>query len=166
MLQYVAGGLVNNKTRLSSVERWSPDANEWEDVVSLPIPISSSCLVGCDGKLYIIGKSFCYLNPTLIHPFTGGATTGDVPVSKVFSYDPSSEEWTPCPDLPEPERGASAVSNAGIIYVVGHAGRVYAFNTLVDLYIALTRCFLKATEPVVEIKRHKWRTCAWSCDNL
>ena len=112
------------------MERWSPDANEWEDVVSLPIPISSSCLASCDGKLYTIGVFLHYVL-VLIYGLmiSGGATTGDVPVSNVFSFDPATDEWTPCPDLPEPERGASAVSAAGIIYVIGHAGRVYAFNT-------------------------------------
>ena len=55
LFKYVAGGMVNAKTRLNSVERWCPNTNKWEDVCPLPRHLSSCCLVSCDGRLYVIG---------------------------------------------------------------------------------------------------------------
>ena len=55
-IKYVAGGMVNAQTRLDSVERWCPNTNKWETVASLPVPLSSLCLVACTGHLYAIGK--------------------------------------------------------------------------------------------------------------
>ena len=52
--------MINRKTRLSSVERWCPDTNQWEEMKSLPRALSSSCLVSCDGKLYLVGKTNIY----------------------------------------------------------------------------------------------------------
>ena len=63
-IKYVAGGMVNAQTRLDSVERWCPNTNKWETVASLPVPLSSLCLVAGTGHLYAIGKSiFVFFSP-------------------------------------------------------------------------------------------------------
>lgn len=67
--QYVAGGMVNAQTRLDSVERWCPNTNKWETVASLPVPLSSLCLVACAGQLYAIGKCYFILEFCMFHTY-------------------------------------------------------------------------------------------------
>lgn len=57
---------MNVQTRLDSVERWCPNTNKWESVASLPVPLSSFCLVPCGGLLYAIGKIKPIFNLELI----------------------------------------------------------------------------------------------------
>ena len=130
-IQYVAGGMVNTKTRLSSVERWCPDTNQWEEIKDLPRALSSSCLCACDGKLYLVGMCSTLTFNREWPSNLGGACEGSQTVSSVYSYDPADNEWTECKPLPEPERGVAAVALSGNIYVIGKAGRVYAYSTYV-----------------------------------
>lgn len=118
---YVAGGMVNAKTRLNSVERWCPNTNKWEDVCPLPRHLSSCCLVSCDGRLYVIG----------------GVTDGSKTVSDMHSYCPATNTWTSCKPLPEPERGVAAVALSSQIYVIGDNQRVFRYDTETGEWIRL-----------------------------
>ena len=73
-----------------------------------------------------------YLN-VLFHTFIvlGGISTGSKTVASVYHYDPSRNYWQEDKPLPEPERGASAVSIQNKIYAFGDAGRFYCFDTYV-----------------------------------
>ena len=52
-------------------------------------------------------------------------------MASVYHYDQSRNYWLEDKPLPEPERGASAVSIKNKIYAFGDAGRFYCFDTYV-----------------------------------
>ena len=102
---YVIGGnkgLVHTNSGMSTVQRYNPDTNLWQEVAPLSGTRYSLCAVADDNHIYAIGG-------------IGPAGT----VNTVERFDPGKNCWEQMAPTLEKRQGASAVSLNGTIFVFG-----------------------------------------------
>ena len=81
----------------SSLDEYDPALDLWRPRAPFPQPaseIAASTLSTTGGRMVVVG----------------GSVAGARPTAAVFLYDPRTDAWTRLPDLPEPRKGAVAVS--------------------------------------------------------
>ncbi|XP_037959722.1 actin-binding protein IPP [Teleopsis dalmanni] len=98
---YVVGGNSSAQDVLSSVERYSFDENKWSTVCSMSVPRAIPAVAAADGLLYVAGGD----QPCEEVNFYRAHIT----ISAVECYDPLSDTWKNCPDLPMSRSEAGAV---------------------------------------------------------
>lgn len=97
---YAVGGTNRHNEVLSSVERYSFKQNKWYPVANMSVARGCPAVAAADGLLYVIG----------------GDQTHDVnfyraqyTLASVECYDPHTDVWQDCPQLPESRAEAGAV---------------------------------------------------------
>lgn len=101
---YVVGGKSSVRdSRLESVEVYSPNEDEWREVASLPIAVSVPSVLGCEGRLYVIG----------------GATDAESACAQVQCYDPITDTWSILPDVEFYRKTLRAVAIDDSFVVIG-----------------------------------------------
>lgn len=103
---YVLGGLSADNRVLVAVNVYDPSADTWSAARPLPEPLHHVNAAVTAGRIWVVGA----LRET---SFTA--------VGSVWSFDPSTNEWTPRSSMPAgTERGSSAVAAIGDdVYVAG-----------------------------------------------
>jgi len=102
---YVIGGLQKRRL-LSSVCRYSPSMDCWENLKPLPIPIVYSAIVVRENLIWVLG----------------GMDSDYQPVSSCWSFDTMSLAWNPGPKLQQVRRGAFGFLHANRMFVCGGTG--------------------------------------------
>lgn len=88
---YAAGGFGNRR----GFRSFDPQANSWSELPALPTGRDHLAAYALDGAVYITG---------------GSADAGDAAVS-AYRYDPSSQSWSPRPEVPFSFGSHAAVLN-------------------------------------------------------
>ena len=101
-LLYVIGGMDKDGNRLSTVQRYNPDANTWQQVVNLDSPRSSVCAVADGSFLYAIG---------------GNSDAGYVEVAERF--DPKEKSWSRIMSTLKKRAGAGGAAVNQKVFVFG-----------------------------------------------
>ncbi|KAJ7996830.1 hypothetical protein DPEC_G00222590, partial [Dallia pectoralis] len=115
---YAVGGF-NERDSLTSVECYSTYDNQWQTVAPLLLAVNSAALVGCSGKLYVIG----------------GAVTNDCNTNKVQCYDPDEDQWSYASTCPFSQKCINAVTLNETIYVVGGLlDQIYSYTPKTDTW--------------------------------
>lgn len=97
---YVVGGNSSNQEVLRTVERYSFDDNKWSTLSPMSVSRASPAVVSADGLLYVAGG-----DQTREVAFYRAQIT----ISSVECYDPATDTWMHCPDLPMSRSEAGAV---------------------------------------------------------
>ncbi|KAH8381180.1 actin-binding protein IPP [Drosophila serrata] len=97
---YVVGGSSISQDILSSVERYSFDEDKWSTVCALNVPRAIPAVAAADGLLYVAGGD---------QPCEVNFYRAQVTINAVECYDPLSDTWKNCPDLPVSRSEAGAV---------------------------------------------------------
>ncbi|XP_060661469.1 actin-binding protein IPP isoform X2 [Drosophila nasuta] len=97
---YVVGGSSISQDILSSVERYNFDDDKWSTVCALNVPRAIPAVAAADGLLYVAGGG---------QPCEVNFYRAQVTISAVECYDPLSDTWKNCPDLPVSRSEAGAV---------------------------------------------------------
>ncbi|XP_061387651.1 actin-binding protein IPP [Musca vetustissima] len=97
---YVVGGNSSPQAVLSSVERYSFDDNTWSTVCAMSVPRAIPAVAAADGLLYVAGGD---------QPCEATFYRAQVTISAVECYDPLTDTWKNCPDLPLSRSEAGAV---------------------------------------------------------
>ncbi|XP_037033869.1 actin-binding protein IPP [Bradysia coprophila] len=97
---YVVGGNDRFSEVLRSVERYSFDDNEWTVVSPMTVNRASPAVASADGLLYVAGgDQTCEVN----------FYRAQITISSVEVYDPLTDMWRSCIDLPVSRSEAGAV---------------------------------------------------------
>ena len=107
---YVVGGMDSSERRLSTVKRYNPDTNLWQEVSPLSSARSSVCVVADENFIYAIGGS--------ITPSSGNCCT-DI----TEKFDPKFNSWSRIAPTQAKRRGAAGVSLHRNIFVFGGVDR-------------------------------------------
>ena len=105
----------------------TPCPPSWLLQAPYPSPIKDQAMVVQGGKLYSFG---------------GQSQALGNEISSAYVYDPNSNAWTPISDLPAPRRGASAVSDGRVIYIIngwggGPTNTVFRYDPVLNTYSIL-----------------------------
>jgi len=107
------------------VERYNPGTNSWKQVADMPKEMHHFQARAHNGKIWVIGA------------LTGNYPDED-PVPKIYTFDPSSNEWSVEAPIPEDRRrGAAGVAlHDGVFYIVGgiQNGHVDGYVAWLDRY--------------------------------
>ena len=101
---YAVGGYNDDDGLLSSVERYDPATNAWEEVAPVAVARYFHAVAVLDGKLYAVGG------------YDGG------PLTSFERYDPGTDAWEPVVPLTLARFGAGVAVLEGKLYAMG--GRV------------------------------------------
>ncbi|CAD7085877.1 unnamed protein product [Hermetia illucens] len=97
---YVVGGTSSNHDVLQTVERYSFEEDKWVMVTPMSVNRAIPAVASADGLLYVAGgDQTCEVN----------FYRAQVTISSVECYDPVSDTWRHCPDLPMSRSEAGAV---------------------------------------------------------
>lgn len=99
---YVIGGVDEEGNFLSSVQRYNPDKDFWQEMPSLCCPRSSVCAVSDGSFMYAIGGN-----------------TEIRPVDVVERFDPKEKKWERIPSTLEKRMGAGGAAVNGSVFVFG-----------------------------------------------
>lgn len=99
---YVLGSAEDIEQPHTSVRRYDPARDVWEDGPALPAYVRESQIVGIDQDLYVLG---------------GNGFTG--PSARAYVLDAQAGRWRELPRLPEPRAAGGAAMLDGIVYLVG-----------------------------------------------
>lgn len=99
---YVLGSTGDLEQPHTSLRRYDPVRDVWEDGPDLPAYVRESQLVGIGDDLYVLG---------------GNGYTG--PSSRAYRLDVRTGAWRELPRLPEPRASGGAAMLDGVIYVIG-----------------------------------------------
>lgn len=97
---YVVGGNNSSQDVLSSVEKYSFDEDKWTTVCSMSVCRAIPAVASADGILYVAGGD---------QPCEVNFYRAQVTISSVECYDPLTNTWKSCPDLPVSRSEAGAV---------------------------------------------------------
>ena len=103
---YLIGGIAN-RIISNTVERYDPVADTWSRVAPLPERLHHTTAVALNNRIFVIG---------------GYNSLAFVPVTSVYIFDPTTNEWTQGPALPSPRGALACAVIAGKIYAVGGEG--------------------------------------------
>jgi N-acetylneuraminic acid mutarotase len=112
---YVIGGFEEGGKATNIVEVYDPQTDTWDRTSPLPIPLEHTAASTYNGKLFVVG----------------GYTVIDdkrTPTDKLFSYDPSTNEWKELKSMSEARGALTANFVDGILYAIG--GEDSSLNTL------------------------------------
>ncbi len=100
---YLLGG-----RRKDSIESYDPETGRWEKESDLPLEMHHFQARTYDGKIYVIGA------------LNGGFPKED-PISKIYTFDPETKEWSVEGEIPEGRRrGAAGLAlHDGKFYLIG-----------------------------------------------
>jgi N-acetylneuraminic acid mutarotase/predicted transcriptional regulator len=117
---YAIGG--GNEKELSTVESYDPFTETHKILSSMPTPRSGPSSGVVDNKIYVFGgrkqrdsESWYFL-------------------SEVESYDPSSDSWFKCTDMPTGRSGSTAAAVNNKIYVIGGREKDVDYSHAVERY--------------------------------
>ena len=99
---YVLGSVEDVEQPHTSLRRYDPERDVWEDGPAVPVYVRESQLVGLGEDLYVLG---------------GSGYTG--PSSRAYRLDVRTGRWGELPRLPEPRASGGAAMLDGVIYVIG-----------------------------------------------
>jgi N-acetylneuraminic acid mutarotase len=89
------------------VELYNATSDSWaEGIAQLPLPLHHTSAASYQGKIYVAGG------------YTGDWTASD----RLFTYDPTTNEWTQGKPMPTPRGYPTAKFVNGTLYVVGGDG--------------------------------------------
>lgn len=112
---YGIGGFVGgfpNWEAQSTVFVYDFNTEEWAQSTPLPEPRGEHTAVVIDGKIYVVGGRF--------KRTPDSANFNDhFDTSSMLVFDPTTEEWSPAPDIPTARNSHAAAVIDGKIYVVG-----------------------------------------------
>jgi Kelch motif len=101
---YVIGGRNRVTDSLSTVERYDPERDRWEDVPGLPVASGGLEAVTFDGTIIAMG---------------GGDDRKRFVTPAVQQFDPDTERWTELPRMRSPRHGFAAAVVGERIYTAG-----------------------------------------------
>ena len=110
-LLHVIGGVDEDDNRLSSVQRYNPGTNLWQEMPSLSSPRSSSCAVSDGSHLYVIG---------------GNTNSGCVKTAERF--DPQDKAWSGIASTLEKRNCAGGAAVNHKVFVFGGIENATALN--------------------------------------
>jgi N-acetylneuraminic acid mutarotase len=121
---YAIAGQHGHDARLTTqadVHAYDPNANTWQHVADLPLPLShiADSSFALDGRLVVVGGEIDHLEA----------------VTNVFTYDPQEEMWSELTSLPDTRRSAVVDSIGGAIIVAGGAGDERSADTYVGTFV-------------------------------
>jgi actin-binding protein IPP len=97
---YVVGGNNVNQDVLNTVEKYSFDEDKWTKCAPMNVGRASPAVASADGLLYVAGgDQTCEVN----------FYRAQITVSAFECYDPATDTWKSCPDLPMSRSEAGAV---------------------------------------------------------
>ena len=97
---------------------------DWEAVAPLSLPRHSGTAIVVDGHVYTIG-GVEYGNTMTVYGQTYDVTTGTL----VEVYDPSTDTWTRCADLPYPiDMMARRAEGRIWLAAAAHGGKIYTID--------------------------------------
>jgi len=102
---YLVGGY--DGTNPDAAVLATTDASTFHSVATLPVPVRYPAVAALEGKIYVFGGQAI-----------SGVAAGD-PVATIQMIDPARHTATVVGQLPEPLSGATAVTLAGHVYVIG-----------------------------------------------
>src|SRR5688572_14181780 len=102
---YAAGGIGENWTVRSEVERYDPATNTWDTVAPLPVGLHHLGMAAIGGRVYVTG-GYADMN------FTADQTA-------TYAYDPATNAWTTVAPMPSPRAAHMMVAIDGKLHVVG-----------------------------------------------
>jgi hypothetical protein len=105
---YVAGGIGENCTTRTEVERYNIAADSWEAVAPLPVGLNHLGMAALDGHVYVTGG---YADVNF-----------NVDQTATYVYDPAAKAWTRAADMPAPRAAHTMVAAAGKLYIIGGVG--------------------------------------------
>ena len=122
-LLYVLGGVEQKENEyLSTVQRYNPDSELWQEVSSLFSPRSSVCAVATRSHLYAIG---------------GKSDVG--PVKIVERFDPKEKTWClVTPTLEKRRSACGAVVNEKVFVFGGLRSEKYPRSSFCEIYDPVT----------------------------
>jgi len=97
---YVMGGSSRHSEVLKSVEKYSFEKNEWVEICPLNVGRANASSQAVDGKIYCIGGDQTHENNFF---------RAQVTLSTVETYDPLTDSWEECVNLPESRSEAGSV---------------------------------------------------------
>src|SRR5262245_38288584 len=77
---YVAGGIGENWTTRTEVERYDPAADTWDTVAPLPVGLNHLGMAAAAGKVYVTGG---YADVNFV-----------IDQAATYAYDPAANAWT------------------------------------------------------------------------
>ncbi|MEL6555290.1 MAG: kelch repeat-containing protein [Cyanobacteria bacterium J06621_11] len=140
-----AGGFPGWEAQ-SDVFVYDFNGEEWAESTPLPEPRGEHTAVVINGKIYVVGGRFKRVPESA--DFTDHFDTASVLV-----FDPTSEAWSPAPDMPTARNSHAAVVIDGKMYVVG--GRQYTEQENGE-YANINVASLEVYDPEAE----SWETLA------
>ncbi|XP_046659815.1 kelch-like protein diablo isoform X1 [Homalodisca vitripennis] len=102
---YVIGGR-NDGGPLSSVERYSVEANEWDECVSLPEPLEGAAATVANNSVYV----------------TGGFNTSGGVTNKAWVLEPGFKSWRSLPPMSHNRSHHGLLAAHGYVYAIAGAG--------------------------------------------
>ncbi|XP_054286791.1 kelch-like protein diablo isoform X2 [Macrosteles quadrilineatus] len=102
---YIIGGRGDNGP-LNTVERYSVEANEWEEVSSLPEPLEGAAATSCNGSVYV----------------TGGFNNTAGITNKAWVLEQGCKSWRALPTMSHCRSHHGLVAVNGYIYALAGAG--------------------------------------------
>lgn len=106
---YAIGGVDAYGQVLSSVERYHPGQETWEEAPPLPQPRRDFGCVVADGCVYVVGGA----------DIKAGERAGLNCLSTIFCFDPSNGKWETMPPMQHPRQGLTCALLGGKIYAIG-----------------------------------------------
>lgn len=101
---YVVGGIDGTGAPVGTVEAYSPTANGWRPIASLPTPTSGALTLAIQNANAL---------------FVFGGYDGETAVSTAYRYDLNADSWEALPDMPVARANAAGGFVNNEFYVVG-----------------------------------------------
>ncbi|XP_027240815.1 kelch-like protein 5 [Cricetulus griseus] len=98
---YAVGG-HDGWSYLNTVERWDPQARQWNFVATMSTPRSTVGVAVLSGKLYAVG-----------------GRDGSSCLKSVECFDPHTNKWTPCAQMSKRRGGVGVTTWNGLLYAIG-----------------------------------------------
>jgi hypothetical protein len=145
---YAAGGMVGETGRpLATFSRYDPAADQWDNLVQLPVPTRAAAAATIGETMYVVGGTTPDGNtaatwawdgtrwsaraplPRAVFNHAAVALDGDLYVlggfadgrerREVYRYDAATDRWTDVTLLPRPNHAFAAVAFRGEIWTIG-----------------------------------------------
>lgn len=177
---YALGGKNQYGALLSSMERYDPSLNVWENKASLNVELCNPAICSLNGLLYILsdkvnqvynpglnsweefkkpqherqGARACALNGRI---FLLGGKFSDEITNKVEFYDPVEEKWEFCSPMLESRQNMGVAVLNNLIYVCGGQNSSGEISNTIEAY-DITKNEWNFVS--VMKKERYWLTCA------
>ena len=98
---YAVGG-HDGWSYLNTVDRWDPQARQWNFVATMSTPRSTVGVAVLSGKLHAVG-----------------GRDGSSCLKSVECFDPHTNKWTPCAQMSKRRGGVGVTTWNGLLYAIG-----------------------------------------------